>query len=145
MTIVKTGVSVSPVVVSPVVASARSVGVFSPAPYPAPSGGGRHRGNRRLARLLAAVSVVALLTLPLAPDAAAAPVDINSADAQSLSDALTGIGPVIANAIVDYREQNGPFTDVDDLLNVKGVGPKILERNRRDILIGGKASDTATE
>jgi competence protein ComEA len=75
----------------------------------------------------------------------AAPVDVNSADVQSLSDALTGIGPAIAKAIVEYREQNGPFSSVEDLLNVKGVGPTVLERNKADIIIGGEASKSVAQ
>ena len=101
--------------------------------------------NGPFARFITRVSAIALLTISLSSNALAAPVDVNSADAQSLSDALTGIGPAIAGAIVDYRKEHGPFTDVDDLLNVKGVGPKTLERNRKDIIIDGQASKTATE
>ena len=75
----------------------------------------------------------------------AAPVDVNTADADALADALTGVGPGIAAAIVDYREQNGPFTTVDDLLNVRGVGPKILEWNKTDILIDTQSSESVSE
>jgi len=101
--------------------------------------------NGPFARFLTRLSAVALLAMSLSSNALAAPVNVNSADAQSLSDALTGIGPAIAAAIVDYRKEHGPFTNVDDLLNVKGVGPKTLERNRKDIIIDGQASKTATE
>ena len=75
----------------------------------------------------------------------AAPVDVNTADAITIADALAGIGPKIGAAIVEYREANGPFKSVDDLLNVKGVGPKILERNKADILIKEQSSTTDTE
>jgi len=51
-----------------------------------------------------------------------APVDLNSATAAQL-DALPGVGPVTAQKIVDYRQQHGPFTSVDDLDAISGIGP----------------------
>lgn len=48
-------------------------------------------------------------------------VRINSANASAM-EALPGVGPVLAQRIVDYREQHGPFTQVRDLLNVPGIG-----------------------
>ena len=59
-----------------------------------------------------------------------AAVNVNAADADTLQRELLGIGKVKAEAIVAYREQNGPFTSVDQLLEVKGVGKALLERNR---------------
>lgn len=56
-------------------------------------------------------------------------VNINSASAEEL-DALPGVGPSTAAAIVEDREQNGPFNSVDDLLRVSGIGEKKLERLR---------------
>lgn len=56
-------------------------------------------------------------------------VNINRAGKAEL-DSLTGIGPVIAGRIISYRDQNGPFLTVDDLLKVSGIGTKILERIR---------------
>jgi len=52
-------------------------------------------------------------------------------------DSLPGIGPAKAQAIVDYRDQNGPFRTIDDLLNVPGIGPKILETIRDQITVIG--------
>ena len=63
-------------------------------------------------------------------------ININSATAAEL-DSLSGIGPAKAQAIVDYRDQNGPFQTVDDLLNVPGIGPKILESIRDQITVVG--------
>lgn len=80
----------------------------------------------------------ALLALALAgPALAATPVNINTADAATLSHSLDGIGPSKAKAIVAYREEHGPFKAVADLSNVKGVGPATLERNRSAILLTG--------
>jgi competence protein ComEA len=62
-------------------------------------------------------------------------VDINTADAWLLA-ALPGIGDVRAQAIVDYRHKNGPFRDVNELLNVEGLGAVTLE-NIRDLVTVG--------
>ena len=56
-------------------------------------------------------------------------IDINHADAEELT-ALPGVGAVTARAIVEYREANGPFTALEDLLKVPGVGPATLEAIR---------------
>ncbi|MBC2657435.1 ComEA family DNA-binding protein [Pseudomonas sp. MSSRFD41] len=57
-------------------------------------------------------------------------LDLNTADAALLQRELLGIGEAKARAIVSYREANGPFASVDELLEVKGIGRAILERNR---------------
>lgn len=80
--------------------------------------------------------------------ALAAPVDINNADAASLAEAINGVGTVKARAIVEYRDQHGPFASVDDLLKVRGIGEKTLEKNRHNLSVGGSAAQaaaTATE
>lgn len=87
----------------------------------------------------------ALWALALAwPAFAATPVNINTADAATLSHSLDGIGPSKAKAIVAYREEHGPFKTVADLSNVKGVGPATLERNRSAILLTGGAPAAAS-
>jgi competence protein ComEA len=65
---------------------------------------------------------------PAAP-AATGPIDVNVAGAEEL-DALPGVGPATAAAIVTERERNGPFVDVDDLDRVPGIGPAKLEALR---------------
>ncbi len=67
-------------------------------------------------------------------------IDINTADAQTLSTGLTGVGDTKARAIVAYRDQNGPFKSPDDLKQVKGIGDRILELNRGNISAGGRAT-----
>ena len=57
-------------------------------------------------------------------------VNLNTADAATLQRELTGIGEVKAKAIVAYRDANGSFASVDELLEVKGIGESILEKNR---------------
>jgi len=83
--------------------------------------------------LILGLSPIALSTSAYAQgDAAAhqASVNINTADAQSLSAGLKGIGPSKAAEIVKYRETYGPFSSVDELTEVKGVGKSTIEKNR---------------
>lgn len=64
-----------------------------------------------------------------------AKVNLNGADAETLRRDLFGIGAAKAKAIVAYRESNGPFTAVDELLEVKGIGKALLEKNRDRLAI----------
>lgn len=64
----------------------------------------------------------------------AAPVDLNTADAAAL-ETLTGVGPAIAQRIIDYRETNGPFTSVDELEEVSGIGSATLEKLRDQVRV----------
>ena len=62
-------------------------------------------------------------------------VDVNSASAAQL-ESLTGIGPSLAKAIVSYRTQKGPFTKVEDLMNVPGIGAAKLAAMRNEVRVG---------
>jgi competence protein ComEA len=53
-------------------------------------------------------------------------VNLNTADAATL-DTLPRVGPAMAARIIDWRESSGPFTSVDDLLNISGIGDKTFE------------------
>ncbi len=64
-----------------------------------------------------------------------APVDLNTASAEALT-AIPGIGAVMAERIVAWREQNGPFERVEDLLKVKGIGDKSLDKLRPYVKVG---------
>lgn len=64
-----------------------------------------------------------------------AKVNLNAADAETLRRDLFGIGASKAKAIVAFRESNGPFTAVDELLEVKGIGKALLEKNRERLVI----------
>jgi len=68
-------------------------------------------------------------------------VDINTASAEQLAEALDGVGPAKAEAIVDYRESNGGFTHVDELVNVKGIGLSTVDRNRDRIELSGRRGE----
>lgn len=66
-------------------------------------------------------------------------VNINTATAEELK-ALPGIGAAKAKAIVEYREQHGAFKTVDELDNVKGIGPALLEKIRPEATVSGVAA-----
>ncbi|WP_025805523.1 ComEA family DNA-binding protein [Pseudomonas chlororaphis] len=78
-------------------------------------------------------STVPAVTAVAAPQTAM--VDINRADAATLQRELLGVGEVKAKAIVAYREANGAFSSVDELLEVKGIGKAILESNREKLKV----------
>jgi competence protein ComEA len=63
----------------------------------------------------------------------AAPVDLNTATAEQL-DSLPGVGPATAEAILAHREAHGPFTSVEQLLDVRGIGEAKLE-SLRDLVV----------
>lgn len=96
-----------------------------------------------LAVFLAAFLVVSPLSFAGSMDKAAetaknellaGKLNINKASAEAIADALTGIGLKKAEAIVAYRNANGGFKTLDDLLAVKGVGKKTLEKNKGKIV-----------
>ena len=80
-------------------------------------------GSKILAALLCVVPTVLL----------AGPVNVNTADAETIARELNGIGLAKAKAIVEYREKYGPFKSVDELSLVKGIGERTVDRNRADI------------
>lgn len=62
------------------------------------------------------------------------PIDLNAADAEAL-DSLPGIGPATAAAIVRWRDENGAFVTIDDLLDVPGLGPAKVEALRGLVVV----------
>ncbi|MGQ0428681.1 MAG: ComEA family DNA-binding protein [Gammaproteobacteria bacterium] len=79
---------------------------------------------------LGAALVAAML---LAPAAIAGPVNVNTADAKTLARELEGVGMAKAEAIVSYRQKNGPFRSAEDLARVKGIGRKTVEQNKANL------------
>ena len=71
--------------------------------------------------------------------AAAGPVNINTADAAKLATELTGVGPALAEAIVADRQANGSFATPEALTRVKGIGARIVEINKANILVADPA------
>lgn len=71
---------------------------------------------------------------------AAEVVNINTASAEQLAAALKGVGPSKAEAIINYREANGAFKHIDELVNVKGIGVRTVDLNREFIRLGGNTA-----
>ncbi|MEM7259017.1 MAG: ComEA family DNA-binding protein [Pseudomonadota bacterium] len=75
---------------------------------------------------------------------AASQININTADALTIAENLNGIGEKKAQAIIEYRDLHGQFRSADDLVKVKGIGFKLLERNSALISFGQAADSTAS-
>ena len=69
----------------------------------------------------------------------AGPVNINTADAATLASELTGVGPALAQAIVKDRQEHGNFATPEALTRVKGIGERIVEINKANILVSDPA------
>lgn len=91
---------------------------------------------QRIKMAVTTIITVALMMTWVVPAIAAdlKKVDINSANLEELI-TLDGIGEKIAARILDYRKKNGPFQKIEDIMMVKGIGPKIFDRNKELILI----------
>jgi len=62
-------------------------------------------------------------------------VNINTATSEEMSEALKGVGPMIAGAIIKHREANGPFASAEDIMMVKGVGDVTFQANKEAIVV----------
>jgi competence protein ComEA len=87
-------------------------------------------------RLLCALAALLVST------AALAAVNLNSATKDELV-ALPGIGPSKAQAIIDYRTQNGPFRSVDEVRKVRGIGEKLFQQIKPELTIAGNGPRAA--
>ena len=67
-------------------------------------------------------------------------VDINTADAATLDRVMVNVGAAKAQAIVEFRQANGPFRSVEELTQVKGIGLATVDRNRDLITVGDVAT-----
>jgi len=65
------------------------------------------------------------------------PVDLNTASQEEL-ETLPGVGPVIAQRIIEYRQTNGPFQTIEDIQKVQGIGPKTFEKMQTLITVSGR-------
>src|SRR5262245_60281404 len=96
--------------------------------------------------IVAAVSPTALLAQSKGPARAAAKpsttavVNINTASAAEI-EALPGIGPKTAARIVEYRQKNGPFKKVEELMNVRGIGEKNFLKLKPQLAVGQAKAD----
>jgi competence protein ComEA len=91
------------------------------------------KATKRMMVLFVALAMVMAFSAPLwAGDAGK--INLNKATATEISQ-LKGIGMKYAERIVEFRDKNGPFKQVEDLLKVQGIGPKILEKNKDRITV----------
>ncbi len=81
--------------------------------------------------------LVAIPLLIFATGVQAEKLNINTASAEQLARIMKGVGIKKARAIIRYRKQHGPFTRLEQLLLVKGIGPKTLARNRHRLTLIG--------
>ena len=93
---------------------------------------------RRHATVLAMAMTAVLLFAGAAMAADDTRIDLNTATVEQLM-TLDRIGEVVAQRIVAYRDQNGPFGAVEDLMKVKGVGEKVFDRNKDRITVSPPA------
>ena len=68
---------------------------------------------------------------------AADSVNVNTASAEELAEGLKGVGATKAEAIIEYRNANGKFMHIDELVNVKGIGIRTVDLNREVITLEG--------
>ena len=79
--------------------------------------------------------VITLVVLFFSTITQAGPVNINMATAEEIAEALNGIGITKAEALVAYRTANGKFSSAAQIVNVKGIGEAIFEKNKADIQV----------
>jgi|GEM_PF-2072819 competence protein ComEA len=100
----------------------------------------KFRATKTVSKALAASVLFGVLALPTF---AATLVNINTADSATLQ-TLNGIGPSKAQAIIDYRTQNGPFAKIEDIQNVSGIGPSTYANIKDYITVEGSTAQTGT-
>lgn len=95
-------------------------------------------------KILAAAIALGLSSLTFAAGPAE-PVDINTASAEALAEAIHGVGIKRARAIVSYREEHGAFSSVDELTQVRGIGEKTVEKSRDRLTAGASGTSGASD
>ena len=81
------------------------------------------------------IKLVLSLAMLVSMQVYAGQVDINTADASILAGAIDGVGEKKAATIVAYRDAHGPFSSVDELSKVKGIGAVTVDRNRHNLMV----------
>jgi competence protein ComEA len=103
-----------------------------------------NKTRKFISALVLSISALALTGQPLMAQpfaeekqevAVPAKVNINEADAATIAEVLQGVGASRAKAIVEYREKNGPFSSVEELGEVKGIGDSTLNLNKERIAL----------
>lgn len=94
---------------------------------------------------LGMVLLLGFQLVAVTPVVAATQVNINNADADTLVQHIVGVGPKKAEAIVAYRKTHGPFKTIEDLSKVKGIGHRLIERNRNILTTSSISNHVITE
>lgn len=89
--------------------------------------------KRNIARILTCVMVISILMVPVCV-MAGEKINLNTATLEELT-TLKGIGPSLAQRVVDYRKNSGSFGKTEDLMKVKGIGQKIFDANKDIITV----------
>ena len=92
-------------------------------------------------RRLALPGVLLALLLAAIPAAAEGTIDINTATAEEFAATMTGVGIKKGRAIVAYRDENGPFASIEDLVKVSGIGAVTLDSNRDRLSVTESEAD----
>ena len=93
--------------------------------------------------LLALIAIAAAGIAHAQASGEPAQVNINTADAATLARVLSGVGLKKAQAIVAYRDENGPFASIEDLVRVRGIGTATLDSNRERLSVNDPGEDPA--
>ncbi|MCD8514135.1 MAG: helix-hairpin-helix domain-containing protein [Nitrincola sp.] len=91
-------------------------------------------------KLLSAIALLFALIFT-SPLHASSAININTASASEIAATLSGVGPSKAQAIVDYRTEKGGFVTIEELVQVPGIGPATLERNRDLVTVDASSND----
>ncbi len=85
------------------------------------------------------IRIATFLLMLVAAGVQAQPININSADAKQLTQ-LKGVGAKIAERIIQYREEHGPFSSAEGIQKVRGVGPKVYQMNQERIVVAEQSA-----
>ena len=89
----------------------------------------------KLLHTLFLTTILLFSSAAMSAQAQAEAININTANAEQIAEAMTGVGDSKAKAIVDYRSSHGKFTSIQDLENVDGIGGKTVEKNKDKITL----------
>jgi competence ComEA-like helix-hairpin-helix protein len=89
-------------------------------------------------RVVVLALLLSALLMETAPAQQPGKVDLNTANLSQL-DSLPGIGPAIAQRIIDFRNKNGPFRRIEDLMNVRGIGEKKFAALKDRVTVGSSS------
>ena len=81
-------------------------------------------------KLILSILLTLLLSLPIISFSAES-ININTADKETLMSVINGVGEKKAEAIIQFRDENGPFKSIDDLTKIKGIGQGMIDKHEK--------------